>query len=133
MQHKELDFEFKSITDAGEFEGYASVFGNVDGGGDVVMPGAFKQIVKNSDGRVVVLLQHDYNTPIGTAAVVQDTKGLHFTGQLVMGDPQARTVHEHMRAKTLTGMSIGYDVLDGGAEMSPLGVRKLTALKLYEI
>lgn len=37
----EVPFEVKAVDDAGNFEGYASVFNNVDLGDDVILPGAF--------------------------------------------------------------------------------------------
>lgn len=135
MQHKRLfvPAEYKLGEAPGSFSGYASIFGNVDLGGDVVEHGAFKEIVKNDDGRVVVLWQHDSWAPIGTAAVHQDDKGLAFDGSLVMEDAKARAASAHMKAKSVRGMSIGYDVLPGGAEITEAGIRKLQALKLWEI
>jgi len=125
--------EFKAIGDSGSFEGYASVFGNVDLGGDVIERGAFKEFVKNGDGKVVVLWQHRSDSPLGVAEVKQDDAGLYFSGQLVLDDPQARKAHAHMKAGSVRGMSIGYDVMAGGAEVLKSGIRSLKALKLWEI
>lgn len=134
MNRVSVPFFVKSLSESGQFEGYASVFNNVDLGGDVIAPDAFKELVTNQDGKVVILLQHDPDgLPLGKASVSQDERGLKFTGELVMEDPQVRRVYAHMRAKTLTGMSIGFDILPGGAEILESGVRKLTALKLWEI
>jgi HK97 family phage prohead protease len=124
----------KALDETGAFEGYAAVFGNVDLGGDVIEPGAFKEFAHTQDGKVLVLLMHNsFELPIGTAEVAQDDTGLRFKGALVMDDPTARRAHAHMKAGTLTGMSIGYDILPGGAEVLQSGVRVLKALKLYEI
>lgn len=125
--------EFKSVGDAGSFTGYASIFGNIDLGGDVVERGAFKKIHRNDDGKVVVLWQHGMRDPIGVATVDQDDKGLHFDGQLVLEDAAARKAHAHMKAKSVRGMSIGFDILPGGAEILKSGVRKITAAELWEI
>lgn len=133
MNYLDCPFELKRSGPTGSFEGYASIFGNVDQGGDVVDKGAFKEFVKNEDGRVVVLWQHRTGEPIGTAEVSQDDKGLAFKGQLVLDDPKAAVARAHMQAKSVTGMSIGYDVLPGGAEFMNSGVRLLKALKLWEI
>lgn len=126
-----LPCEFKALGETGSFSGYAAVFGNVDLGGDVIERGAFKEMVKNSDGRVVMLWQHNPREPLGTAKVEQDDKGLYFEGQLVMEDPMARRAHAHMKAKSVTGMSIGYDPLD--SEITTAGIRRLKELKLWEI
>lgn len=133
IQKLELPFEFKAVRKSGEFEGYASVFGNVDLGGDVIEPGAFKEMVTNDNGGVVVLWQHDSFNPVGVAKVSQDEKGLKFTGKLVMEDPVAQKALAHMKAGSVRGMSIGYDILEGGAEIMKSGVRILKALKLWEI
>jgi HK97 family phage prohead protease len=124
---------FKAAGAAGEFTGYASIFGNVDLGGDIVERGAFKEIVKNDAGNVVVLWQHNTRQPLGVASVKEDDKGLAFDGSLVMEDPLARSAYAHMKAGSVCGMSIGYDVLPGGADMTEGGVRKLKSLKLWEI
>lgn len=133
IKHLNVPCEFKAAGDTGTFDGYASMFGNVDLGGDVIERGAFKEIVKNKDGNTVILWQHSQRDPIGVASVKQDDTGLRFQGTLVLEDPIARKAHAHMKAGSAQGMSIGYDVMAGGAEIMKSGVRKLTALKLWEI
>lgn len=144
MKHMIVPAEFKSVSDVGIFSGYASIFGNVDLGGDVISNDEpFKEIVKTPAGKVLTLFQHDSGggwgstgaggLPIGTSDVSQNNKGLKFEGQLVMDDPFVQRVHTHMKAKTLNGMSIGYDVLPGGATILESGIRQLNALKLWEI
>jgi phage head maturation protease len=52
--HEDIDFSVKAAdADAGSFTGYASIFGNVDLGGDVVLPGAFKEFETNAAGEVL--------------------------------------------------------------------------------
>lgn len=133
MKYLNVPAEFKAAGDAGTFSGYASIFGNVDLGGDIVERGAFKEIVKNAAGQIVTLWQHRAGEPIGVASVKEDDRGLAFDGQLVMEDPRARVANAHMKAGSVRGMSIGYDVLPGGAEILQSGIRMLKALKLYEI
>src|SRR5215468_7890967 len=49
--HLTVPVEWKTTAGtAGELEGYASVFGNVDLGGDVVVPGAFKKTLNDWRG-----------------------------------------------------------------------------------
>lgn len=133
MRYLNLPTELKAAGDTGSFEGYAAIFGNIDLGGDVIERGAFKEFVKNRDGKTVVLWQHSMRDPIGVADVSQDDKGLRFAGQLVMEDATARKAHAHMKAGSVGDMSIGFNVLDGGSEVMNSGVRKLSALKLFEI
>jgi uncharacterized protein len=133
MEHFNAPMEFKAVGDSGSFEGYAAIFGNVDLGGDVIERGAFKEIVKSAGGHVKVLNQHNMRDPIGAATVTQDDKGLAFKGQLVLEVPSARSAYALMKADVLDGMSIGFDVMSGGAEIMKSGVRQLKALKLWEI
>lgn len=142
LQKMYVPVEIKSVSDKGLVEGYASVFGNVDLGGDVISKDApFKEYVKNAEGKVLHLFQHDSagytpsaGLPIGLAEVEQNSKGLKFASQLVLDDPFVKErVLPHFKARTLTGMSIGYDVMPGGAKVLESGVRELNALKLWEI
>lgn len=133
MKFLDIPMETKAFGDSGSFEGYASIFGNVDLGGDIIERGAFKEIVKNSSGMVVVLNQHNSRDPVGVAEVKQDEKGLAFKGQLILEAPSARSAYALMKGGALTGMSIGYDVRPGGAKVSEAGIRTLSDLKLWEI
>jgi HK97 family phage prohead protease len=126
--------ELKQIGEAGEFSGYAAVFGNIDDGGDVIERGAFKEFSTTKDNLVRVLYQHDPRNPIGKANVAEDAKGLRFEGRLVLEDALARKAYAFMKAGILDGMSIGYDVIQPhGAEIRDDGVRLLKELKLWEI
>lgn len=133
MNQLSVPTEFKAFGDSGSFEGYAAIFGNVDLGGDVIERGAFKEFVKGKNGRVKILNQHRQSDPIGTAEVSQDGKGLFFQGQLILEAASGRSAYALMKGGALDGMSIGYDVLEGGAKILESGIRQLTALKLWEI
>lgn len=133
MKQLNVPVEIKAFGDSGSFEGYASIFGNVDLGGDVIERGAFKEIVRGRNGLVKVLNQHNMRDPIGTAEIKQDDKGLHFQGQLILEAPSARSAYALMKGGALDGMSMGYDVLEGGATVLSSGIRQLKALKLWEI
>jgi HK97 family phage prohead protease len=104
--------EWKAVGDKGSFQGYASIFGNVDDGFDVVVAGAFKEFAK-TDGKVARSLHARTRQLIGLA-VSAGRKGLHFDGELVLEDPLAQRAYR-MKSGTLDGMSIGFDVLEGGA------------------
>lgn len=139
---KTLDFAFKAEApdDSGEFEGYASTFGNVDQGGDVVDPGAFVAGIEKAklEGRTIPLLwQHDQHEPIGYwKDISEDSNGLFVKGQLLVDvDPLAKRAHGLLRAKALGGMSIGYRVPAGGAQPDAKnkGVTRLKTIDLREI
>ena len=43
MEYKSFKLKLKNIDEQGTFEGYASVFGNVDPVGDIVEKGSFQK------------------------------------------------------------------------------------------
>lgn len=135
--------QIKAVSEKGVVSGYASIFGNVDLGGDVIVgPDPFKEIVRTTDGKVLHLYAHDSygytpsaGLPIGKADVEQDEKGLYFESQLLMADPFVKErIYPHMKEGTLDGMSIGYDVLPFGSDYDEESrARVLRNLKLWEI
>lgn len=140
LKTHDFALETKTVGAAGEFEGYASTFGNVDRGGDVVEPGAFiESVVKaKSDGRTIPMLwQHDQREPIGVwRDIAEDAKGLYVRGQLLIDDdPLAKRAHGLLKAKALGGMSIGYAIPAGGAEPDEKrrGVTRLKKIDLREV
>lgn len=135
-----LNIEAKDVSAEGEFEGYASTFGNVDQGGDVVEPGAFIESVvaaKNDGRNIPMLWQHDQREPIGIwKDIAEDRKGLYVKGQLLIdADPLAKRAHGLLKAKALGGMSIGYRIPAGGAEPHEKkpGIMRLVKVDLREI
>lgn len=134
MQHMDFGLEVKALDDAGTFEGYASTFGNVDNGGDKVMPGAFVEGLAEArrKGRTVKMLwQHDPDQPIGVwDDMAEDAKGLRVKGRLVLEVPKAREAHALAQAGALGGLSIGYRTKEAAPEGN---VRLLKKLDLFEV
>jgi len=77
MEQKFLSFELKREPDTdGVFEGYASVFGVVDQGMDVVERGAFAKSLGKR--KVKMLWQHDTAQVIGVwDEIKEDERGLY--------------------------------------------------------
>lgn len=101
---KYLDLEVKEFNEAG-FTGYASKFGNVDLGGDVVAKGAFIGATN-----VPILISHDTSKVIGvTTTIYEDDAGLFIDAKLA-NTKEANDVRELMAMGALTGLSIGYMV-----------------------
>ena len=76
----EVPFEIKAINDEdGTFEGYGSVFGNIDADGDVIEPGAFSKSLLNhrsSNTQPALLWMHDPYSPVGRYLEVrEDSRG----------------------------------------------------------
>lgn len=112
-QRLDVPLKLKSVSESGEFEGYGSVFGVKDSYGDIVVPGAFTKSLENwkEKGRLPALLwQHQTAEPIGVyTAMKEDDVGLYVKGRLLIDDdPLAKRAHGHMKAGSITGLSIGY-------------------------
>lgn len=138
METKSIDrpFELKAINDEGVFEGYGSVFGNIDSGADVVAPSAFKRTLrehKKAGTMPAMLWQHRPSEPIGVwTSMKEDDNGLHVTGQLAIKTVQGATAYELLKMKALTGMSIGYETVQSTID-DKKKIRTLTDLNLWEV
>ena len=96
--------------DEGVFSGYASTFGNVDNGNDIVAKGAFtKSLAERPASKVKLLSQHKTDEPIGIfTEVFEDSKGLFVRGKLALGTQKGRETYELMKLGAIDGMSIGF-------------------------
>ena len=52
IERKALGFQLESIEEDGTFSGHAAAFGNIDNGGDVILPGAFARTIKEDFDRI---------------------------------------------------------------------------------
>jgi uncharacterized protein len=130
MENLTCKFAVKALSDAGQFEGMASIYQNLDLGGDIVAPGAFTRTLQAKGNEVPVLWAHDLRAPIGLGKLQDTPAGLSIAGQLVLSVSKAREAYDLMKARVLKGLSIGYDVVR--SDMKD-GARRLLELKLYEV
>lgn len=127
-----MPIEVKELTEDGQFEGYASVYGVVDQGGDIVARGAFDETIKSNSGRVRMLYQHNPSQVIGKwLEISSDKKGLLVKGKLLTGVSLAKDVLELMRNGAIDGMSIGFRTID--AKRDGEGIRTILKAELWEI
>lgn len=137
LKVRDLDFEVKAVGDDGTFNGYGSVWDVVDSYQEVVARGAFTESLAElqAKGRPVpVLWQHRSSEPIGAwSNLKEDDRGLFGEGKILLdaGDMEKRA-HAHMKARTVTGLSIGYWVRESSFD-EKTGIRTLTKLDLVEI
>lgn len=124
-----LDFKAAlTVDDEGTLEGLASVFGTADRGGDVVHKGAFAKAAFP----LPMLASHDPADVIGVWEEGRETaEGLAVKGRLTLTVQRAREVLDLIRAKALTGLSIGYVPTRKAARKG--GGRDLLAVDLCEI
>ncbi|MBC8284358.1 MAG: HK97 family phage prohead protease [Nitrospinae bacterium] len=134
---KSFPFKMDAINDAGEFCGYASTFGSIDLGGDVVEKGAYKKTLIESKGRFPILDHHDPTRQIGwNVEAHEDERGLFVRGLLDLNVMVARERHSLMKmAQTIggrTGLSIGFRVIKEGADRNRPEIRRLKEIQLLE-
>lgn len=137
MARKRVPFIADEVKDDGTFSGYASIFGNVDLGRDIVLPGAFTKSLaklKASGDPLPLLWQHDETQPIGGYdELEEDERGLRVKGFLLKDDiPLAAQAHSLMKRRIVKGLSIGYYVLDDSWNEKDR-TRSLKELDLLEV
>ena len=123
----ELKAETIGEEGSGEFEGYGSIFGNVDLGNDVIMKGAFKRSLRRRGPKKVKLLyQHKTDMPIGVFDQIrEDEKGLYVKGRLALQTQAGREAYELMKMGALDGLSIGFKVDPKGYSYEPRTKRRV--------
>lgn len=120
----------------GRIEGFASVYGNTDLGGDVVEKGAFKQTL-NHTAVVPLLMDHNYTTSgvAGVAMLEDQDKGLYMMAEMPLDVPEVMAVYRKVKFMiekgAKMGLSIGYDPVKTEPGMD--GTRRLKELALHEV
>lgn len=147
---KDFRIEIKAGPDdglaEGEFTAYASVFGNKDSYGDVVLPGAFADTLaewKDSGNVLPLLFGHNMSDPDfnigGVLEAKEDEHGLLVKSALDLDNPKAAQVYRLVKGRRLSQMSFAYDVQEGGEaerereDGSKEYIYELRKLKLYEV
>jgi HK97 family phage prohead protease len=134
IETKRASLDIGKVDAEGVFEGYASLFGALDLGGDIVMPGAFSDgLRKLGANSVKMLWQHDPAQLLGVwISIVEDSRGLKVRGKLNLHVTRARETLALMRDGAIDGLSIGYRTRRAVKDAQS-GVRRLYALDLIEI
>ena len=124
-----------AISDGTAIEGYASVFGRCDQGGDVVAQGAYAGSLQRlgAEGRKVKMLwQHDPAQPIGVwDEVREDARGLYVKGRILTDVEKGREAAALIGAGAIDGLSIGYRTVRAARDGK--GRRLLSELELWEV
>ncbi len=105
---KDVQFDIKALSEDGAFEGYAATFNNIDTYDDTIEPGAFSKSI--GEKMPVLLWQHNREDVIGTIEEIkEDSKGLYIKAKLLKdGVAKAAEAYELIKAKAISGLSIGY-------------------------
>ena len=128
-----IPLEIKTLSER-EFEGHGSVFKNVDLGGDIVAPGAFKRSLaqhRKSGGLPQMFWMHDPSRVPGKwLDMHEDARGLHVRGVLA-DTPLGNEVHTLLKMDAVRGLSIGYRTLD--QDWTDDGSRVIKEAELWEV
>lgn len=141
MKKKSIEIRTKDFIDRSEegvISGYASVFGNVDSYGDIVVKGAFSKFLselERTGKKISVYYGHNMEDPRANIGVVTELKekdrGLWFKAQLdLSGDTYGRIVYEQLKDGRLDSMSFGYAIVDAAPTEEGYELREL---KLFEV
>lgn len=138
MEKKTFELEIKELTEEGKFSGHLSIFGNVDSGGDMVDPGAFKKTLRDNKA-FGFLWAHDWtlNGIVGSYFGKEDEKGLAIDGgfyiDLDIGLKAYKTAKRLMGDGVKLGLSMGYRTVKFLYEqIEGITVRRLKEVKLKE-
>lgn len=125
----------ESVEGGLKVEGYASYFGELDRGGDVVVRGAYAKsldALAAKGGQVKMLWQHDPAQPIGIwEDVREDDRGLYVKGRILDEVAKGREAAALIAAGAIDGLSIGYRTVK--ATKDDKGRRLLNELELWEV
>lgn len=126
--------EVRAFTEGGEFEGYGSVFNEIDSYGDQIVPGAFTNSLADHKSRgtlPAMLWQHDPYRPIGAyTEMKEDSRGLWVKGKLALDTQFGREAHSLLKMGALNGMSIGYRTREADKDN---GIRTMREVELWEV
>lgn len=133
-ERKFVGLRLDEVEPDGVFSGYASLFGHVDLGKDVVEKGAFAASLKaRGTAGIRMLFQHDPAEPIGHwTEIREDARGLFVRGRLNRDVARAREVLSLMRGGALDGLSIGFRPVRTRKDKAS-GVRRILEADLWEI
>ncbi|MGW9230576.1 HK97 family phage prohead protease [Pseudorhizobium sp. NPDC055634] len=131
---KDFALHVKDVSEEGTFEGYGSIFNNVDSYGEKVAPGAFGESLarhQREGTKPLMLWQHNSDEPIGVwENLAEDGKGLKGTGRFVLETARGREAHALLKAGAIRGLSIGYRELEAEPDGNNRILKKLDLMEI---
>lgn len=137
-ESKTFKFEIKEESiiendDYFEFEGYASTFGNIDLGEDIIVKGAFAKSLAGTP-QVPVLWQHKMGEPIGISIqLFEDERGLFIKAKLPKQDDLVSgRVIPQIKVGSIKEMSIGFFTVKSEIDQKS-DIRRILEIELFEV
>ncbi len=132
MEFAGSPFEIKELSDSGHIEGLLAGFGDVDHGGDRLLPGCLTKTLASRNAPLPMLLHHDMKRPIGAWKEWQErSEGLYVKGSLTLSTRDAQEAHALAKDGALTGLSIGWNAKRKSLDQRS-GVRTIEEAELFE-
>lgn len=129
-----VEFRF-APGEAGQFSGYASIWGELDRHGTTFARGAFAASVaeqRAAGHRLPMLWNHSPDSVIGTwEQIEEDSRGLKVRGRIVTETRAGAEAYALLKAGSLNGLSVGFRRQRD--EPRPGGGRTITMADLAEI
>ncbi len=128
--------DVKATGDDGQFEGLAAVFGNIDGGRDIIAKGAFRATLREAKRikRMPRFLLH--HNPQKVAGVFDEMteveRGLFVRGRFNLEKQESREAFSDFKMGASDGLSIGFFPRKTMRDEST-GVRTIKELDLLEV
>lgn len=156
MSFKPLNRFFKSLpyfevkAEGRVRKGIAAVFGNIDSGGDRIMPGAFAKTIQEGKSRVKHLWNHDFSTPpIASITELKEVGRdelpeavLEYAPEALGGLMVAREYYDTELSNWIvqaidkgdvSEMSFGFDIIKSAeSDENDAKIRNLVELKLFD-
>jgi HK97 family phage prohead protease len=132
---KNFAFEVKAVDEAeGTFDGYASVFGNIDSYDEVVDKGAFTKTIQENSQRVKVCWNHDWYEPIGRPIKMEEDNHGLFVKSKISSTQRGKDTLTLLRDGVVTELSIGFQTMKDEYETLTGGrvIRHLKEIRLWE-
>jgi HK97 family phage prohead protease len=131
LNYQSFEAEFKANKRKRVIEGYASTFGNVDLGKDVVVQGAFEKTLQERLPKKQIKMLYGHRDPLGMPVMMkEDSRGLYVEGKVSetqLGNDTLALIEDEV----INAMSIGYRTVKHEMD-NESGIRYLKELKLYE-
>ena len=134
LETKYAPLTVSTLRTEGAFEGYASLFNEVDSAKDTVAPGAFVASLKaRRPAQIKMLFQHDPKEIVGVwDEIFEDQKGLKVKGRLLTNLQRGAELHSLMQEGALDGLSIGFRAAASRTD-TKTGIRHIARIDLFEI